>query len=306
VVWKRFRAACDRFFTRRHEDLVQRKQMWGANLERKLALCARAEALADSTEWETAAAEMRRLQAEWKTIGPVRKNKSEIVWQRFRSSCDKFFERYKHRHQIDLSSRLAEREAVVVEVESLVPADGAAPPEDLAEQTVATWSRWNHLPAMPRELIEPLANRLSAAVSRLLQGHPDRFRGTVLDQDANRKKMEALCVRVEHMLQAEPELATATAATPATILAQRLREALAANTIAGRGSNRVSDDARWRQAADDVKEAQAAWRRLGPVPGEAGRALADRFNRACQRFYDQHRRRRPGSQPMGPRTARGS
>jgi hypothetical protein len=34
------------------------------------------------------AAEIRRLQAEWKTVGPVRRNKSEALWQRFRAACD--------------------------------------------------------------------------------------------------------------------------------------------------------------------------------------------------------------------------
>ncbi len=292
VVWKRFRAACDTFFTRRHEDLAQRKQMWSANLERKLALCAQAEALADSTEWESAAAELRRLQAEWKSVGAVRKNKSEIVWQRFRTACDRFFERYKHRHQIDLGSRLGEREAVVVELEALVPAEGAAPPDTLVEQAVSCWSRWNQLPTLPRELIEPLSNRLTAAIGRLVDAYPDRFRGTALDPEPARRKMESLCQKVEHALAAEPEMATAVAASPATILAERLREALAANTIAGRASSRVSEESKWRAAADEVKDAQAAWRRLGPVAGEAGRALADRFNRACQRFFDQQRRHR--------------
>ncbi len=37
--------------------------------------------------------------------------------------------------------------------------------------------------------------------------------------------------------------------------------------------------ARWR---DDVRQAQASWNRLGPVPGEAGRQLTDRFHRAVQ------------------------
>ena len=41
-----------------------------------------------STEWDKAAAEIRRLQADWKTIGPVRRNKSEAIWQRFRAACD--------------------------------------------------------------------------------------------------------------------------------------------------------------------------------------------------------------------------
>jgi len=70
-------------------------------------------------------------------------------------------------------------------------------------------------------------------------------------------------------------------------------EALAANTIGGRGSNRQADESRWRAALEDVRDAQAAWKRLGPLPGDASRALADRFQHACNRFFDQQRRRQP-------------
>jgi hypothetical protein len=139
-----------------------------------------------------AAAEIRRLQAEWKTVGPVRKNKSEIVWQRFRTACDRFFERYKHRHQLDMSARLAERETVVVEIEALLPSDGVEPAGNLAEQLTAAWSRWNHLPVMPRELIEPIVTRLWTAVGQLIQRYPAQLKGTTLDPEANRKKMKRL------------------------------------------------------------------------------------------------------------------
>ena len=71
-----------------------------------------------------------------------------------------------------------------------------------------------------------------------------------------------------------------------------LREALATNTIGGRGS----DEARWRAMGDDVRQAQAAWSRLGPVPGQAGRELTERFHRACNRFFDVYRRRVPPTQ----------
>ena len=69
-----------------------------------------------------AAAEIRRLQAEWKTIGPVRRNKSEAIWQRFRAACDTFFDRYKRRDEIELEAKQADREALVAELESLAPA----------------------------------------------------------------------------------------------------------------------------------------------------------------------------------------
>src|SRR5436190_1072384 len=100
VVWKRFRDACDKFFARRNEDLAQRKEVWATNQARKEALCARAEELAESRDWDKAASELRRLQVEWKAIGPVRRTKSEALWQRFRTAADRFFERYKRRDEI--------------------------------------------------------------------------------------------------------------------------------------------------------------------------------------------------------------
>src|SRR4029079_18396254 len=100
ATWKRFREACDAFFTRRNADLAQRKEAWAANQAKKEALCARAEELATSREWDKAASELRRLQADWKTVGPVRRTKSEALWQRFRTAADTFFERYKRRDEI--------------------------------------------------------------------------------------------------------------------------------------------------------------------------------------------------------------
>ena len=119
AIWERFRAACDKFFTRRHADLAERKTMWAENLAKKEALCVKVEALRDSTDWDNAATEIKRLQAEWKTIGPVKKTRSEAMWQRFRGACDEFFARYAQRHDIARGERLAAREAIVAELEGL-------------------------------------------------------------------------------------------------------------------------------------------------------------------------------------------
>src|SRR4029078_5586564 len=133
IVWKRFRDACDRFFTRRNEDLAQRKEVWSANQAKKEALCARAEELAQSREWERAASEMRRLQAEWKNVGPVRRSKSEVLWNRLRAAAELLFAPYKRRDEIEIESRQADREGLLQEVEALLPAEGAeaAAPADL-------------------------------------------------------------------------------------------------------------------------------------------------------------------------------
>ena len=130
MTWKRFREACDKFFTRRNADLASARKPGRRTSRSKEALIARAEELQMSTDWEKTAAEIRRLQADWKASGPVRRNKSEVVWQRFRTACDTFFERYKRRDQIELEGKQADREAIVAEVEALAaepPAENRQP-----------------------------------------------------------------------------------------------------------------------------------------------------------------------------------
>jgi hypothetical protein len=296
ATWKRFRDACDRFFTRRNADLAERKETWAANLAKKEALCARAEELAASREWEKAAAEIRRLQIDWKAIGPVRRNKSEAVWQRFRGACDTFFDRYKRRDEIELESKQADREALVAELEALAPADGpstdGADPVELLNQVRSLRSRWNQSTPVVRHGADPLSARFVGALERTLSSHPDAFRGTELDIEPNRQKMEKLIARVERFLtEAAPPAANSSQA-----LADMLREALATNTIGGR----AGEESKWRTMAEDVRQAQASWSRLGPVPGDAGRALNERFHRATTRFFDLYRRKVP-HQPAAAR-----
>jgi hypothetical protein len=282
AVWRRFRGACDKFFSRRQDDLKKRKHEWAANMARKQELCARAEALASSTEWESAASELRRLQAEWKTVGPVRRDRSEAVWQRFRTACDAFFERYKHRDEVERQARLAQREAVLAELEVLIAGAAvdpvAAAPPSVAEEIQKLGARLRQGPSLPPADEEAVATRFAAARDRAVAAWPDAFRGTDLDPEAGRARREKLLARVEALMAAAEPPASALSGQD---LARRLKEALATNTMGGR----AEAEARRRAEADEVKAAQAAWKRLPPMPGESGKALDHRFRSACDRFF---------------------
>ena len=320
AVWERFRAACDRFFTRRYEDLAKRKILWGENLAKKEALCARAEALGESIDWEATAAEIKRLQSEWKTIGPVKKSRSEAIWQRFRGACDHFFTRYAQRHDIARAERVAAREAVCAALEALAPAASPVepavaslaepavaspvkpqsdelaqaplaaspvePPADLLQNVRALRARWQQelaLRGVDRERALALDQRFAAAFGRVVAGWPAVFGGSDLDPDSNRARMEALVRRMEDLVTSLVGAAPADAAlSPTTRLAAMLKEALAANTIGGK----VDEESRWRAAQEELRQAQASWSRIGPVAEEARRALTDRFQRACRRVAE--------------------
>jgi hypothetical protein len=189
----------------------------------------------------------------------------------------------------------------VTELESLVPEAGSGEPIDptsMLERVRALRSRWNQSTPVVRHGADPLSARFVGALERVMAASPEAFRSTELDSEANRQKMEKLCNRVEGFLNEGSNTPSSSQA-----LAAMLREALAANTIGGR----AGEESKWKAMSEDVRQAQAAWNRLGPVPDEAGRQLAERFHRACSRFFELYRRRVPPQQaaprgkPVGAR-----
>jgi len=289
--WERFRAACDRFFTRRQDDLKQRKHDWTENLRKKEGLVTEAEQLAQSSEWERAAARIKQLQVEWKGIGPVKRSKSEAIWQRFRAACDLFFERFKNRDQVALQGKVADRETAVVELESLVPAEEGAEvamPSDLFARVQAARARWVQGPELPRHTLMPLAERVNEAMLKLVSRWPQAFSGSDLDPSATRERMQKLIAKVEKLLPAESAEPVKNL-SPAELLARQWREALAANTM-GAGAARQAEDARQRAAEQEVRSAQAAWNRLGPLPADERKPLQERFDRSVRKFFEMRRR----------------
>jgi hypothetical protein len=297
AVWERFRASCDRFFTRRQEDLAHRKTIWAENFAKKEALCLAVEALATSTDWDRTAAEVRRLQIEWKTIGPVKKSRSEAIWQRFRAGCDAFFVHFAQRHDVARAERLAAREAICAELEALAavePSSDAAsfeaarpePPAGLAATVRGLRGRWQQELAargVEREQAMALDRRFADAFARTIAKWPEAFAGTEMDPDTNRKHLETLVKRMEDLAASLRVGQTDDGAlSPTTKLAAMLKEALAANTIGGK----VDVESRRRAAQEDVRQAQASWARVGPVSEDAKRALADRFQRAIRRISE--------------------
>jgi hypothetical protein len=304
-LWERFRRPCDRFFTRWQEHRSQRSHEWSENLAKKEALCEKAEAIQDSTDWESTAGELKHLQSEWRAIGPVKKSRSEAVWQRFRAACDHFFDRYKNRDEHARLAAQEARETLCAELEALLPGEGepGEPPADLVPRVLTAQTAWRQAGGLPHDQMVALEERFARVRDRLVETFPGAFEGTDLDPEASRRKAEKLLARVEGLLA---ELAPGGAARPQTAeeLAARLRDALASNTIGGR----AAVEERWHSASAEVESAQAAWKRLGPIPGETGRDLSARFEQACRRFLEERPRLershgdapRPGGRPSRP------
>ena len=142
-IFERFRKACDEFFRKKGEFFKSLKEGMNENLEKKRALCEKAEALKDSTDWKATADELTKLQKEWKTIGPVAKKYSDAVWKRFISACDYFFEQ---KNKATSSQRSVEQENLEKKkaiIEKLNAIDDQMDTEEATQLVRDLMKEWN-------------------------------------------------------------------------------------------------------------------------------------------------------------------
>lgn len=90
-IWERFREARKQFNAKRTPLVQQKDSEFKKNLDDKTRLCEKAEAIQDSTDWKNTTRTFLNLQEEWKKTGPVSRDISEKIWQRFRAAADHFF-----------------------------------------------------------------------------------------------------------------------------------------------------------------------------------------------------------------------
>lgn len=90
-IYKKFRTACDAFFDRKREFYQKIFDEQEKNLELKVNLCEKVEAIKDNTDWKITTDKIISFQKEWKKIGPAPKKHSNKIWGRFRAACDTFF-----------------------------------------------------------------------------------------------------------------------------------------------------------------------------------------------------------------------
>ena len=148
-IWQRFRSSMDTFFAKKKAFFAGLKDRQTENLERKTQLCIEAEGLMESTDWKSATEQMKKLQEEWKTIGPVPKRHADKVWKRFRAACDTFFNR-KNEHfsgrRTEEEANLAAKKALLEEIKAFEL--GASRNENM-EAIKAFQKRWIEIGYVP-------------------------------------------------------------------------------------------------------------------------------------------------------------
>ena len=168
-IFERFRKACDEFFRKKGEFFKSLKEGMNENLEKKRALCEKAEALKDSTDWKATADELTKLQKEWKTIGTVAKKYSDAVWKRFISACDYFFEQ---KNKATSSQRSVEQENLEKKkaiIEKLNAIDDQMDTEEATQLVRDLMKEWNGIGHVPFKEKDRIYKQYHSQVDKLFE-----------------------------------------------------------------------------------------------------------------------------------------
>lgn len=177
-IFERFRAACDVFFTKKTEFYKSIKAEMEKNLEKKRALCEKAEALKDSTDWKGTTEKMIALQKEWKTIGQVTRRHSDSIWKRFITACDYFFDNKNKNVSSQKSEEQTNLEAKKSLIEKVKTMDESLDTEEAIttlKEWIAEWNEIGHVPFKEKDRVyKAFHEAVDAQFDRLKVDQRDR------------------------------------------------------------------------------------------------------------------------------------
>ena len=93
--WASFKTAVRNFNSFKNSFYKDIKKDQNDNLNKKMALVAKAKELQESTDFAATTPIMKQIQEEWKQIGHVPKKYSDKIWKEFKDACNHYFDKLK-------------------------------------------------------------------------------------------------------------------------------------------------------------------------------------------------------------------
>ena len=174
-LWSKYRNVCDAFYGNKSAYFKGLDEARAQNFELKKVLVEKAEVIATRTDWEPAARDLKKLQTEWKSIGPVPDRHSQKLWNKFRAACDTFFEgrrtHYAELHAVE-KENLKFRRTLIDEVKALQEAD--KPPGEIVNAIKGIQARWKESGRVPYKEKEKIWKEFRKEIDLVFNGLDSR------------------------------------------------------------------------------------------------------------------------------------
>ncbi len=254
TLWANYNALLDRFYDARSiyfelKDLDRKK-----NLNLKLDICERAEALDKMENIKDAVVQLNELHEEFKHVGPIPRDEQENIWQRFKAASDKIYVKRKgfvEELKKSLHENLEKKIALADETDkfSSFDSDRISEWNKKTKEIQDLQRRWEQVGGVPRDKAKQVNKKFWGGFKHFFANKSAFFKRFEAQRDDNLKKKQELVQRAEELKE--------------------------------------SDD--WQGTTEQYKKLQMEWKEIGPVPEKFRNSIYEEFKAACDHFFNRRR-----------------
>jgi len=155
--WTRFMTSIKIFNAKKNDFYKELKKGQKNNLEIKQGIVAKAEALAESTDWQETANILKKLQSDWKKSGMAPKKEADALWKRLRTACNTFFDHLKKQHEVqdkEFEANLEIKQNFLKEVEAFKNSGDSKQDIETIKGFINAWKEMGRVPRKSVKAIE--------------------------------------------------------------------------------------------------------------------------------------------------------
>ena len=251
-VWKQFQFNVEQFYDLLKENNALRDYDFKKNLEAKTLLCEAAEKLVDDPDIIHASYQLQQLHQEFREIGPVAKELREDLWTRFKaasSAVNKRHAQYFEALKAKEEENLAKKTALCEEIENIETANlqNYSEWEQITQRIIEIQKQWKEIGRATKKMNTKIFERFRAACDNFFSKKAEHFKEQKRVFAENAAKKLALIEKAEAL----------------------------------------KDGKEWGSITNKLVQLQKEWREIGPVARKASNSLWERFNGACNYFFEQ-------------------
>ncbi len=250
-LWNNYKFFSDKFY----EFVEINKELFEVELKKneqvKEGLIHRVESLLEMSSIQNSIASLHSIQKEWRETGPVHKEKSEEIWNRFKAAVDKVYSRrdeYLKGRDEKRHENLTAKTALCEKAEALANATYAKMTDWKEKETElkALDEEWKKIGRVPTKFNESIWERFKTA-----------------RKDFFKQKYNLL---------------------------KHVREELTQNYTAKvklcEAAEALKDSTDWKGTSQKLIKLQGDWKKIGPVERKRSDEIWGRFRAACDHFFN--------------------
>ncbi|WP_291784069.1 DUF349 domain-containing protein [Cecembia sp.] len=253
-LWASYNALMDRFYDNRSIYFELKELDRKKNLEQKLDIVERAEALNAVEDLKEAIKSLNELHEEFKHIGPVPREEQEPLWQKFKAASDAIYDKRKEFYEGQkevLKENLEKKESLIGKLDEF---------KDFSASRIKEWNiktkevleiqkAWEASGPVPREFGKDVNKRFWGLFKQFFHNKNLFFKELDEIRLQNKNKAEELISKAEELMN---------------------------NTD-------------WQETANKLINLQQEWKKIGPTPEKVRDDLYKRFKSACDTFFENRR-----------------